>query len=164
MPKQGLLFTKKDFMLVPFSLFWCGFAVFWESNVVTTPNAPLFMKLWGIPFVVIGLYVLFGRFFLDASVRARTHYAVTDKRILILRSGWFHKFFAVQLDTLPGLNIEQSSDGSGTIVFAQSAGNQKSGMDSWAPSLSKIPQFFAVPDVRHVLDLIENARATPSRY
>ena len=37
-------------------------------------------------FVCIGLYFVFGRFFYDAFVRRRLHYAITDRRIELLAS------------------------------------------------------------------------------
>ena len=87
-PAQGLLFTSRDWLLIPFSLLWGGFSIFWEKSVLDA-NAPIFMKLWGVPFVLIGLYLVVGRFLLDAWIRRGMNYAVTDKRVLILRSGPF---------------------------------------------------------------------------
>jgi hypothetical protein len=84
-PAQGLLFTGRDTVLIPFM--FGAFAVFWESMVLTQQNAPGFFMLWGVPFVLIGLYLIVGRFLLDAWIRAGTDYAVTNKRILIPAPG-----------------------------------------------------------------------------
>jgi len=62
-PKSGVYLEARDAIMVPFSLLWCGFAIFWEGSVLVQ-NAPLIFKLWGIPFVCIGLYMVVGRFFL----------------------------------------------------------------------------------------------------
>jgi hypothetical protein len=70
-PLPGLRLMPADALLIPFSLMWCGFAVFWEATVIAS-NAPLLFRIWGIPFVVIGLYFVFGRFFFDAWKRSRT--------------------------------------------------------------------------------------------
>ena len=72
--------SGRDGYLIPFSLFFFGFAVFWLTSVARQ-GAPGFFYLWGVPFVAIGLYMLVGRFFFDAWLRRDLRYAVTDRRI-----------------------------------------------------------------------------------
>ena len=43
-------------------------------------------RFWGIPFVAIGLYLVVGRFFYKRWDRRRTRYAITDQRVVIIRS------------------------------------------------------------------------------
>ena len=81
-PKQGILFRASDGCLIPFSLVWGGFAIFWETMVLTT-DAPIFMALFGIPFVLIGLYLIIGRFFHDMYIRRNMIYGLTKKQIII---------------------------------------------------------------------------------
>jgi hypothetical protein len=59
-PAQGLLFTGNDAMLIPFSLLWGGFAIFWEVSALNQPNTGYF-GVFGIPFVLMGLYLIVGR-------------------------------------------------------------------------------------------------------
>ncbi|TGT22819.1 PH domain-containing protein, partial [Mesorhizobium sp. M4B.F.Ca.ET.172.01.1.1] len=75
-PAQGLLFSGRDIFLIPFSLLWGGFAIFW-TYMATKQGAPLFFDAWGAMFVCIGLFFVFGRFIFDAWLRQRIHYAVT---------------------------------------------------------------------------------------
>jgi hypothetical protein len=83
-PDAGVWFTSEDVFLVPFSILWCGFAIFWESSVIGG-HAPFFFRLWGIPFVAVGLYFVAGRFFYKNYRKRSTVYAVTTKRAMILR-------------------------------------------------------------------------------
>lgn len=83
-PDARKTFTRQDLLVVPFTVAWCGFAVFWEVGVIVT-HAPWFFPLWGSLFVAVGLYVVAGRFVVRRWVRRRTIYAVTDRRVLILQ-------------------------------------------------------------------------------
>ena len=80
---SGILLQPGDAIRVPFSLMWGGFGNFWEWSGQHMGRAPDFFTLWGIPFVLAGLYLIAGRFFVDAWVQARTSYAVTCQRVLI---------------------------------------------------------------------------------
>src|SRR5260370_29685437 len=59
-PKTSVIFHKEDAFLIPFSLLWGGFAIFWEASVSGMWGAPTngrwsFGILWGIPFVLIAI-------------------------------------------------------------------------------------------------------------
>ena len=78
-----MVFTAADLLIVPFSLIWCGVAFFWEAEVIKM-KAPLLMRLWGIPLLLVGLFFVFGRFLYDARRRERTFYRLTDRRAIII--------------------------------------------------------------------------------
>src|SRR5579872_5880830 len=67
-PKAGVIFHRQDLFLIPFSLFWGGFAIFWEflasgfGGSKSGASAPSLFLIWGIPLVVIGQYLIWGRF------------------------------------------------------------------------------------------------------
>ena len=151
-------------LFIPFGLLWGGFAVFWEWNVLRMPNAPVVMIVFGAPFVLIGLFMIFGRFFVDAWLRQSVFYALTDRRVLILRSRPSVSFQSISLDRLPEATVNESSDGSGTIRFGPAAllWNSRSagGFGAWMPTLDPTPQFIAIGDVRKVFTSISGARAT----
>src|SRR5262245_28041101 len=155
-PAQGLLFTSKDWFMVPISLMFAGFAVFWESGVLKATNAPTFMKLWGVPFLLVGLYLVVGRFLVDAWARRGITYAVTDKRILILRSAPFGKFTALTFEQLPSVTLVERGGGRGTIRFGQEQPPWSNrGYSSWSPAFDPTPQFIAIEDARRVFDYIQ---------
>ncbi len=167
-PSSGLLFTPRDIFLIPFSLFWCG--------IVVSPMWPLgrdeFRSASGVPagmslmpllfpllFVTVGLYLLVGRFAVDAWVRSGTAYAVTNQRILITKSGIFSRFIAISLDRLPETQLREGLGGRGTIQFGSQTPfwiGRTYGM--WSPALDPTPQFLAIPDARGVFDLIQKQK------
>lgn len=149
-PQQGLLMRSSDAFLIPFSIFWCGFAVFWESSVLAS-NGPAFMKLWGIPFVAIGLYLVIGRFFADAAQRKRTYYAVTSERVLI-RSGLFSTTTrSLDLRSLPEITFTVKNDGRGSIMFGSAP------RTGFGAGSSNFP--FGRQDVTPMFEMIPDAQA-----
>ena len=65
-PDASVAFHKEDLFLIPFSLLWGGFAIFWEAGVLgfwgqSCPAVPwTFGMIWGIPFVLVGQYLILG--------------------------------------------------------------------------------------------------------
>jgi len=117
-PPGGFLLRPADALMIPFSLFWCGFAIFWEYSVIHE-GAPFFFGLWGIPFVLVGLYIVVGRFFFDAWQRQRTRYGITDKRVLIVTGS---KLTSLHLRSLSEVSLSKRSNGRGTIILGASRG------------------------------------------
>jgi len=115
-PQQGIIFRSSDVFLIPFSFLWCGFAIFWEFNVLTT-GAPFFFKLWGIPFVVVGLYLVAGRFIADVKQREKTYYGITDDRVVIVSGLFQRKIKTLNLQNISDISLTERSNGRGTITF-----------------------------------------------
>ncbi len=115
-PRAGIRLRASDAIVIPFSILWCGFAIFWEWMVVSK-GAPFFFMLWGIPFVLVGLYIVFGRFVVDAMTRKKTFYGVTNERIIIMSGLFSQDTKSLNLRTLTDVSLSARSDGSGTIIF-----------------------------------------------
>lgn len=157
-PRRGLVLRGSDALMIPFSLMWAGFVVFWEASVLRQ-GGPTFFALWGIPFVLAGLHITVGRFFVDAARRARTAYAVTSERILIEVGGvgpLAGSTKSLPLRTLSEVQLRERGDGTGTITFGPQPFGAFAGA-SW-PGAPQVPTFDLIPDARRVYDIIREAQ------
>jgi hypothetical protein len=147
-----------DAFVIPFSLLWCGFAVFWESSVLAS-NAPAFFRLWGIPFVAVGLYFVVGRFFVDARQRQNTVYGVTSSRVILI-SGLLHESVkSLQLRGLSEISLSERPDGSGSVVLGPTSILSSFSIPGWPGSRQYAPPTLeGIPQARVVHDLIRRAQ------
>lgn len=159
-PKKGIVFRTADIFLIPFSLLWCGFAIFWFTTALNS-GAPFFFALFGLPFVAIGLIFVFGRFLIDAKQRDKTVYGLTSDRIII-KSGIFRTSVkSLNIRTLSDIEYSEKSDGTGTINFGPKNpymiwGN---GMNWW-PGMKASPSLDLIPEVRKVYNQIIELQRT----
>lgn len=172
-PQQGLLFTSRDVLLIPFSVLWGGFAIFWESAVLfprtivrtVRPHAspPIIFPIVGLAFMLVGLFFIFGRFIVDAFIRRCMEYAVTNRRVLIIRSDPMNKFVSLNLERLPGLALSEGRSGRGTITFCETGSFwPRRGFSSWIPSLDPTPRFLSIENARAVFDQIQGQIRQPT--
>ena len=154
-PKRGLQLRISDAFLIPFSIFWGGFAIFWEMSAIRS-GAPTFIVLFGVPFVLIGLYLIIGRFFWDARARANTVYGLTNLRAIIISGVVTKTTSSVLLQNLTDISIRTRANGEGTIVLGRPnpfygwwGRPSWPGADGYAP-----PSFELISDARRVYELI----------
>jgi hypothetical protein len=183
-PRKGIVLRSSDVFQIPFSILWGGFAIFWETSVLSQARKDgnamsLFMALWGVPFVLVGLYLIFFRFIVDARRREHTCYGLTDRRAIIV-TGLFESELAPSLKTVTSLaaglgrrkvksldlrtmtdvSMNERPDGSGTITFG--AQNQSSYLagSGWPGTggNAATPSFDLVENVKSVYELIRGAQ------
>jgi hypothetical protein len=168
-PKQGIVFRSSDIFLIPFSLLWGGFAIFWEIMALSVffgaeerPPAgfAIIFPLWGIPFVIVGLYMMFGRFLVDSKRRAKTFYGLTNQRIIVVSGLMSRKVKSMNLRTLSDISLTEKSDGTGTITFGPSHPmSWWFGGASWPGAPQSNPSFEMIEDAKGVYDNIRIAQS-----
>lgn len=148
-----------------------GFAIFWEaaasglvfSSGHSNAGAPSFFILWGVPFVLIGQYLIWGRFLYAAWLKKRTFYAVTNRRTIVIQNGWNRQMASAYIDSLPTLIKEANSNGLGTLRFSPGQpvwnGYRQRGWGAWnALAVGDVPTFVDIADVDSVYRLVSDAR------
>ncbi len=160
-PDPARIFQPADVVLIPFSLLWGGFAIFWEAMVILG-GAPWGMALFGLPFVAIGLHLIIGRFFHRAWVNRRTWYVLTDRRAVIGYGASGQHVRSVALEKVGDVSVSRRGDGSGTVAFGPTPGGAVpahlgAGLASGRASLQRGPVAFVnIPDVDTVRGLADS--------
>ena len=154
-PKQGIKFQVLDLYMIPFSILWCGFAIFWMMAAL---EGSAFFALFGVPFVLMGLFMVFGRFIFDAIRRKKTFYGITEKR-LIIKSGVFSvDYESIMLNKMPTIKIIEKGDRSGTLIIGKDKNFVSMFRGTGWPLVNKdlAPSLEMIPDVRRVYELLRN--------
>lgn len=111
-----------------FGLFFTGFSVFWivGARMITAMIGQsggmevvfALFPLFGIPFLLVGLYMVAGRLFWDAYLRARTWYALSDRAAYIARETRGKRSLKrYPIDTMQAPELIDGSAGS--VFFAE---------------------------------------------
>lgn len=158
-PKPGLQLRLTDAVFIPFSLIWAGVIVSWARNVFSS-GVDLFFLPLSIFLLCIGVYMIIGRFFVDAAIRAKTWYGVTNERVMIITGLINRTVTTLPLGSLSEIALEQRRDGSGTMTFGTSTpfafwyrGIRWPGVEQRLP-----PAFDLIPDAKTVYEIIRQAQ------
>lgn len=134
--------------MVPASLFWVVAVTVWESQAVKSGD--LGLVLFGTPHVLLGLYLLVGRFVVRDWRKKNTRYVLTNLRAFILTT-LFRTTVRSTLLSVKTMESQERRDGSGTLRFGDT------------PPMSRMETFslleigpepgFAFSDIRSVNDV-----------
>lgn len=153
-PNDKKLLSAQDVFLIPFSLFWCGGVITWET-IAITQGAPFFFWIFGIPFVCVGLYIVFGRFIHQKYVLKNTRYALTTHRAICYKKG---KISSCDYTNEPSITVKTKKDGSGTISFGNNPFGYYKGFDLLNRTAYNNLEFTNIPDVQSVHRIINQQK------
>lgn len=158
-PQKGLMLKANDAFMIPFSLLWGGFAFFWEYSVLRS-DAPIVMALFGIPFVLMGLYMTIGRFLYDTKKREGTIYGLTTTRAIIISGVFGKKVTSINLKNLSEIQVNAKQDGSSTIILGVSNPIQLLQVSGWPGMSNSTPAFEGIQHVQRVKQFIHQYQNT----
>lgn len=160
-PKGGFHLSRGDGFLIPFGLAWLGFSIFWMVLAWRAPNSAgsetlnIVFPLFGIPFVLVGLYLVAGRYYFDARKRTQTAFGITNCRILSTRTGKKKSFHSLDLTDIQDVVVIEMKDRSGTIRFIPAPAKS-----------SRAIRWDLIPNVRDVEAILKSVRpaAVPPEF
>jgi hypothetical protein len=154
----------QDAVLIPFSIMWGGFAIFWEASVLSNSGArdSVIFPLWGVPFVLAGLYLMVGRFFARRWMRKRTLYAVTDQRVISITPSLLHgeRSTSVWFGSYPPVEKRLARDGRGTLRVGSFplTGRWIAADPSWPGARSATTNAVVLADIENAREVYSSIR------
>jgi hypothetical protein len=158
-PRQNIFLRSNDVFLIPFSLAWFGFVIFAGMQAISKNNGPPSSLIVLIPLGLMGLYLVLGRFLVDAWHRERMVYAVTSERIIAVYGLLKRIVLERSIDSLTDVTLVQGSGNGGTIGFGRDATKRFAGWDG-LPGFGEptLHCFYLDGNVQEVYDIICKAR------
>jgi len=144
---SGLVLSFFGFFFLAFALFWIGMAASMNGGSGMEAVFPLF----GVPFVLIGLWLVAGHWFFDAYKRKHSRYALTNKRALIARTVYGRRMERYPIER--SNQIRLISGKLDTVYFAQKTYRSKNGTQV------KNIGFRFIHDGQAVYDLLRKVQA-----
>ena len=155
-PYKIFVFTVADIFTTLFGIVWLGFSVFWflgaffATQGQTDPMAKIF-PFFGVPFICVGLYLLFFRHIVSALTRKRIIYALTDKRAIIVHTGKRQYLQEFKYANISNIQLESKKDDVGSINFLSNQLTYSNRNKRYANASSG---FFGIKEVKKVYKIL----------
>ncbi len=117
-PGRGLRFDKSALGQSGLGLFFFVFSLFWIGNAISQSGLSIF-PLFGLPFLAVGAYYLFGHLLWDAYTRSRTRYALTSERALIAKQVLGRRLETYPINPQTQIVLDEHKDRSASVFFAE---------------------------------------------
>lgn len=156
-PGQGIRFQAQDWFAIPFAAVWLtitSMAFFATAHSARDPGFYFIAPL----FVFIGVYMLVGRFIVDMFSRAKTEYALTNRRAII-ETGLFRRSTrSINLAAAPEIRLAEGRSGRGTIEFG--TGSPFGSMPRGWPGMSRYqsPAFENIDNASSIYSTVLDAQ------
>lgn len=160
-PPSGMLFGPIDVFMVPFSITWALLSIALEARVLSSSGIAATLLL-GVPLTLIGFYLMFGRFIVDAKRRNNTFYGITNERVIVVSGLVNQSVKAMDVRTLTNVSITETANGWGTVTFGppKAQNGRLPGVSGVGDSKALV--FEEVPRVRDIYASIQEAQRTPA--
>lgn len=138
--------AKSKILIFLFGIPFFGFAIFWTS--MAAQSGEVFFPLFGIPFLLVGAGLLLSPVWSYVEAKNWLVYAITDQRILIIRTFPMHKVETFAPSDITKAERTTRADGSGNVIFAEDVRQGRRGTYT-------VPRgFYGVPEAKRVEEAV----------
>ncbi|KAA2255373.1 hypothetical protein F0L68_28640 [Solihabitans fulvus] len=163
-PVRFPVFDAGDILAVLLGLVWFVFAIFWTTTAAQG-GAPAWFLLWGVVFMLMGLYMAAGRLLVRWLSLRSTNYTVTNLRLIATWTSFGSaRERSRYLSSLEPPVLSADEDGVGTIRFGEQSAfqvllSQPMMMGRWNRGQPPVIELRAISNARFVRDLIVATRS-----
>lgn len=166
-PNPKSVFGLEDIPIILFSLAWGGFPFYAALNGIAKAGLVAFFSnpasLFIFLFPAIAFYFAVGRYFHAMHIKQRTHYFVTDQRVLSLCTLRGNIVRALMIEQVPGIIKTVNRSGEGSLFFGpfmQNVGDfENPGARIFSRERPEFVGFHGIAEVHKVHRLINELRA-----
>jgi hypothetical protein len=161
-PPRGLRLRLTDLYSIPFALGWTAFTVAALVSLLTREDATEGAMI-GVPLVSVmaagGVYLLVGRFWVDAYWRRATCYGITSERVLVV-TAWFGRLsiHSLALRLVAEARLTVYRGGGGRIEFASVLPGGNSGSDWPAYYAAGLVSLELATEARSVYEIVRQVQ------
>ena len=153
-PRQGFRFQAQDWFAVPFAAVWLGLVLSFffagEAAPESDPAANFVLPF----FLLVGVWMLAGRFIADMLGRSRTEYVLTNRRAIIEGGVFRRSMRSVNLAAAAEIRLQHGRNGQGTIEFGNGSTFGMMLPRGWPGAAQYMPPAF------ELIDNVESVYAT----
>ena len=149
-PPGGVVLRSSDAVVVPVSVVGMWFMMNAGFALAGRPPGPIGAPALAV-MLAMGLSMTAGRFLLDLWQRRRTHYWVTNQRVVIESGMLRPTTLSMSTQGLPAMVVTERGDGAGSIKFGEQPVKWgRLPVGQYWPGMAAPIQFEGIPQVRAV--------------
>lgn len=144
-PEKGITVNSNELFMIPFGIFFTAFALFWAF--MASRVFPI-MAVLSIPFILIGLYLVCGKFIINERMKDKTAYVITNKAIIRKRGNRVDVWYG---SDLTNMKVYTHKNGTTSFIFANSLINR-------GGTYRASNEYYGIENVRDAKDVSEAIR------
>lgn len=162
-PNPKVIFHKDDWFAIPFSFVWVSGTLYPHGGILREflqPATDLFGIAFASIFLVVGQYMLWGRFLYAAWRKSKVLYAVTRERVFVLSGPPFPHTIQSAIGDIPIIHQKIRTDRIGSLQFGDPPLFRRRDSMNGLFLSSSIPVFVDIDDAPIVCSLVSNLPLT----
>ena len=157
-PTERVRFRVRDNPTFLFGIPFLAFALFWTVTAASASSdggaIGFIFPLFGLPFIFVGVFMVFVSPYRTLRNRNNAVYAITDKKVYILYDNASQRLVSYEFSQLSNITVEITGDNIGNIKFQTGQYYRHSSRRRYGTVEREVDGFFCINDVSYVFRIL----------